>query len=527
MRGPFRGTRVLFQAQKPRTAKNVQLVPAYHQAAPKKEMGAPEAVIAATASLGLGLVVYGSWDNRHNYPLVGGFFEQPVVTTITDRAFFDLAVQGRPAGRVTVGLYGEAQPLAVANFKALCAGPDSEEAAAAVAAHGGVADASSHYAGTSVHRIIPGFIVQMGDTEHSADGSGGAAVIGGEHGFPDQNLRVPHGGEGTLAMVNFGADCNRSQFYVTLGATPDLDGSSLVFGRVTEGFGVIRRVGKLGVGEGEDMGKPTRRVTIENCGVLRAGEEIAAAVAAPAAVAAAGGLGAEDEEALGAGGAGAAGMLDPEAAEAAEWMSGGGGGGGGGGAAPAFAAAPAWEGARPGCFFGTGEQGTGYYCDDKLQQQKKRLVLARRDVGDLPPLASVYGSSAAPSTDCWAEHFASGFRTAYIPGTPRSFAECEARYGVGWELAARPRTHPTGAWRPYSVPAFGAVVHTNEVGADAAAPRLPLLRWELRVQADAYRQYLQQRMDVLQWELDHGTNLKRDFEDLVAEMDALKTALCA
>ena len=38
---------------------------------------------------------------------------------ITQKVFFDLTVGGKPAGRVVLGLYGEAVPKTVANFVAL------------------------------------------------------------------------------------------------------------------------------------------------------------------------------------------------------------------------------------------------------------------------------------------------------------------------------------------------------------------------------------------------------------------------
>ena len=43
-------------------------------------------------------------------------------TKVTDRVFFDLAIDSEPAGRVVVGVFGESSPIAAARFKALAAG---------------------------------------------------------------------------------------------------------------------------------------------------------------------------------------------------------------------------------------------------------------------------------------------------------------------------------------------------------------------------------------------------------------------
>ncbi len=42
--------------------------------------------------------------------------------TVTHRTFFDMAVDGEPIGRLVFGLFGNALPKTVENFRALCAG---------------------------------------------------------------------------------------------------------------------------------------------------------------------------------------------------------------------------------------------------------------------------------------------------------------------------------------------------------------------------------------------------------------------
>jgi peptidyl-prolyl cis-trans isomerase A (cyclophilin A) len=58
---------------------------------------------------------------------------------------------------------------------------------------------------------------------------------------------VPSGGPsfdrpGLLAMANAGPGTNGSQFFVTVAATPWLDGKHTIFGEVTEGYEVIESI---------------------------------------------------------------------------------------------------------------------------------------------------------------------------------------------------------------------------------------------------------------------------------------------
>ena len=154
--------------------------------------------------------------------MIGGLFQGLFGKTeaeITDTVFFDITIDGQPAGRIEMGLYGSTTPRTCDNFKQLCVGTPG-----------------FGYKGSSFHRIIPGFMCQGGGTcsyycsclfpwaastnwlltiTHSLDwdwiglfilvdftngnGTGGKSIYGRT--FADENFDIAHGGAGTLSMA--------------------------------------------------------------------------------------------------------------------------------------------------------------------------------------------------------------------------------------------------------------------------------------------------------------------------------------
>jgi len=89
------------------------------------------------------------------------------------------------------------------------------------------------YDGTVFHRVIPNFMVQGGDP--TATGRGGPGYT-----FADEFHMNPLTHEkGVLSMANAGPNTNGSQFFITHGPQPHLNGRHTVFGKVVEGQDVV------------------------------------------------------------------------------------------------------------------------------------------------------------------------------------------------------------------------------------------------------------------------------------------------
>lgn len=114
------------------------------------------------------------------------------------------------------------------------------------------------------------FVLQCGDP--TGEGSGGPGYL-----YRDENLPTgdgPRYTEGTLAMATRARNANGSQFYIFFGDSGRLPPSYSVFGRVTKGLDVVKRVAAAGVDEslpGTDDGAPKLPVTITSMTVSAAG----------------------------------------------------------------------------------------------------------------------------------------------------------------------------------------------------------------------------------------------------------------
>ena len=164
--------------------------------------------------------------------------------------FLDIAIDNENVGRIEIELNGDT-PITSENFRCLCTGEKGET-------KNGV---PLHYKGSVFHRIIPGFMCQGGDFERS-NGTGGESIYGEK--FNDENFNHKHVGAGCLSMANAGPNFNSSQFFITFGDMPHIDGKHVVFGKVTAGEEVYQAIEKAG----SEKGAVKAPVTIVDCGQI-------------------------------------------------------------------------------------------------------------------------------------------------------------------------------------------------------------------------------------------------------------------
>merc|ERR1712181_51085 len=113
----------------------------------------------------------------------------------------------------------------------------------------------------------------MGDFTRG-DGTGGESIYPPSCGlqtdmwcnFVDEKPFMRHSRKGILSMANNGPNRNGSQFFITLRATPHLDGKHVVFGEVVSGMSLIERIGEILTNERQN---PTKTVLISDCGELK------------------------------------------------------------------------------------------------------------------------------------------------------------------------------------------------------------------------------------------------------------------
>ena len=158
-------------------------------------------------------------------------------------------------GSFTVRLFEKEVPKTVANFVGLAEGTKEWRDPSS-----GEKKTAPYYDGIIFHRVIDGFMVQSGDP--LGQGYGGPGYQFEDEFHPD----LRHDRAGILSMANAGPGTNGSQFFITLGPTPHLDRKHSVFGVVTEGLDVVKKIGATPV---DRQDRPTTPVVMNRVWIER------------------------------------------------------------------------------------------------------------------------------------------------------------------------------------------------------------------------------------------------------------------
>ena len=167
-------------------------------------------------------------------------------------------------GAIVIQLEEQRVPKTVANFCGLASGaitwkdPKTGEAQTGAPLFNGV----------RFHRVIPGFMIQCGDPlSRHTDSAGRWGTGGPGYRFDDEfHPELKHTRAGVLSMANSGPGTNGSQFFITEGPTPHLDGRHSVFGHVVTGQAVVKMIANVPRGPGD---RPTQEQVLERVELFR------------------------------------------------------------------------------------------------------------------------------------------------------------------------------------------------------------------------------------------------------------------
>ena len=118
-------------------------------------------------------------------------------------------------GEFVVELYPDKAPITVNSFVFLARG--------------------KFFDGVTFHRVLEGFMAQGGDPTGTGGGGPG-------YKFVNEDSDLTFDKPGVMAMANAGRDTNGSQFFITFGPTPQLNGGYTIFGQVTSGIDVVNGI---------------------------------------------------------------------------------------------------------------------------------------------------------------------------------------------------------------------------------------------------------------------------------------------
>jgi len=159
-------------------------------------------------------------------------------------------------GNFTVELFEKDAPKTVANFIGLAEGTKEWTDPKT-----GAAVKKPYYNGLIFHRVIPDFMIQGGDP--LGTGTGGPGYTFADEFQSGRKLDKA----GILAMANRGPNTNGGQFFITLAPTPWLNGKHTVFGEVTDGMDVIKKIGATKTTKPGD--KPVKPIVIQSVKIER------------------------------------------------------------------------------------------------------------------------------------------------------------------------------------------------------------------------------------------------------------------
>lgn len=175
--------------------------------------------------------------------------EEPAQTIIKETKRMNAVIE-TSLGTIRIELFPDKAPKTVANFAGLAEGTKEFTDIKT-----GKKIKKKFYDGLIFHRVIPEFMIQGGCP--AGEGTGGPGYK-----FEDEiDPELKFDKSGRLAMANSGPGTNGSQFFITEVSTPWLNGNHTIFGQVTDGMDVVKKIARTEV---DFSDKPLTPVVIKS-----------------------------------------------------------------------------------------------------------------------------------------------------------------------------------------------------------------------------------------------------------------------
>lgn len=142
-------------------------------------------------------------------------YDAPPPMTIDPSKQYFATVKLAKGGEFVIQLYPDKAPITVNSFVFLAR--------------------EGYFNGVTFHRVLEGFMAQGGDPTGTGGGGPG-------YEFVNEDSDLTFDKAGVVAMANAGRDTNGSQFFITFGPTPQLNGGYTIFGQVIEGMDVVNEI---------------------------------------------------------------------------------------------------------------------------------------------------------------------------------------------------------------------------------------------------------------------------------------------
>ncbi|VAH70654.1 unnamed protein product [Triticum turgidum subsp. durum] len=214
---------------------------------------------------------------------------------ITAKAFLDVSIGGEPAGRITVGLFGDAAPAGAARFLSLATGVGYRRKEFVKVVPGYV-----QHAGVVSYPVIPAVTDRLAAEMEAArarcgggamNAAGAVSIVVRDPSLPPPKPKlVARGGRLKIEEEQVGVVPNGTEFVIATRDSPELDASALVVGRVVAGMDVVGRIAavatvkentgsayfkvakligdKRAVVAERGFNRPYTKILVTNCGVL-------------------------------------------------------------------------------------------------------------------------------------------------------------------------------------------------------------------------------------------------------------------